>query len=372
MRSISIAAFFVLATWRPFVWASCPAVEDCLSREKLCSILPVPNAQPILPFNNYTVKPIRPGVFSFSEPNIISLIIFKNDQLVLVDAPLTVSSFTIEGDYKLLLAVNDLLRRGPRHKTPSRIHLVYGHRHTDHIGGMAIMHANLRKWFPKAAISIWGTGDTDRVIARARTARMPPVTRLVGRKGCTIHVAPTLQIRLMLFSGHVREDMGAFIPASGDGAGIFHIADFITPGFSPAHRFSQVGDFDLWVESQERFLKLDFSVLSSGHLRLGDKHDIRMNIRYAKDALKFSREAVQEITPQVLDEAGFALVADPSTPQYRNAAFLLQTSVDLQVKICKRKLIQKYGCLLGGVAEFADSQCAELYFFLNISTFPPF
>lgn len=245
---------------------------------------------------------------------------------------------------------------------PKRLDMVYGHRHLDHIGGAPayVEFANSR--FPGLTTFVWGTAETRRFLARNPASKIPKINVLVGKRGRTVNLDDSLNLKLTVLGGHTQEDLAAHVLPSRDGAGVVHIADFLVPGFAPFLDFSLTSDFFQYLKTQETLLTFDFGVFSGGHWNLGTKKDIRRNIRYTKDVVKFLEEAADEVTPQMFEEEGIANIGDPTKVEFGNLPLAFAITLDLQSKICVRKLIKKYGCVLGGVDLFAASHCKEIFF----------
>lgn len=354
-------AFILLST----AVGTCPAVEACLSTIETCTTLPMPTVIPPLPLDSFVMREIRRGVYSFWDGNFLSLVIFESSKghLIIIDAPRGTSSFTSDGTFKLNSAIAEVL--GSCH--PSRISMVYGHRHFDHIGGAPFVLRNLTNRYINTRIKVWGAPETKTFLAQ-RSMAMPNVTNVIQKRGSRIVVSPSIVIKLLRFNGHVFDDVAVYLPPSNDGEGILHIADYVTPDFTPFYSFSQTVDLGAWVNTHQKLLNLDFKILSPGHARLGGKNDLRINMQFTKNVIKFSRQAQNEITQQTLQDAGFFAVFDPSAVQYGNLAFSLKSVIDIQADFCIRKVIENYGCILGGVVEFARSQCIKAIFFLQIDS----
>lgn len=336
--------------------AQCPAVRKCLSSPS-CDRLPVPNAviPPPLAAAGYNLTLLRQGVYSWTDGTYYTLILYKSRRLTLVDFP--DSSFR-DGEYLLNNAVMDVLGA----ERPKRLDMVYGHRHIDHIGGASAFTAFVNRRFPGLTTFVWGTAETRRFLARNPASKIPKINVMVGKRGRTVNLDDELNLKLTVLGGHTLEDLAAHVLPSRDGPGVLLIADFVVPGFAPFLDFSLTSDFFQYVKTQQELLKFDFGVFIGGHWNLGTKRDIRRNIRYTEDVVKFIAEAADEVTPQMLEDAGIGNIGDPTKVEFGNPPLAFAITLDLQSKLCVRKLIKKYGCVLGGVDLFAASHCKEVFF----------
>ncbi len=100
----------------------CPAVRACLAaldKGKKCPLLPVPPQElPIpLPADGVRLTELRRGVWAVFEANHFNMILFKNNRLAVIDFP--------KSSVKLHTSVLRVLNG----KRPSRIDMVYSHRH---------------------------------------------------------------------------------------------------------------------------------------------------------------------------------------------------------------------------------------------------
>lgn len=354
-----IAALFLAAN----AANSCKAVRECLAKQK-CNILPIPKTSlpsPISPAG-YTLTEIRPGVYSWSDTVYLSLILFRNRRLTLVDFTNGASSFKQDGTYLLNVAVADLLKG----ETPERVDMVYSHRHIDHIGGAPAFFKYLKETFPSVTILIWGTSDVVSFLARNPKSRIPKPNVIVADAGRTIYLSPNLRLELTIFGGHVTSDLVAHVLPSRDGPGIAHYVDVINPGFAPFLNFGVTTDLGRYVSAQEDLLKLSFRTLSPGHIRLGSKEDIRINLAYTRDVIRCAGQVLRSQTPELLAPLKLERVFDPTRIEFGNVGWAAVQSLGFAEDRCARKIIEKWGCKLGSVAVFSRSHCKSAFIYLSI------
>lgn len=343
--------------------ASCPAVRKCLASEE-CTILPVPKASlpsPIAPVG-FNLTKLRSGVYSWTEGSYISLILYKNQHLALIDFPIGPSTFR-DGNYLLNVATAEVLN-GER---PKRVSMVYGHRHVDHIGGSPFFHRYVKQNFPSVPIFVWATKEVLTFLARNPKSQIPKPTVLVGEFPRTVNLAPSLNVKLSVLGGHVSSDLVAHVLPSSDGPGIAHYVDVITPGFVPFIEFGFTIDLGRYISAQEELLKMKFRIFSGGHGRLGLKKDIVTNIAYTKDVLKIAEETIEKLTPERLAaKLNLARAFDPTQIQFGNSAWVTIESLKLAAKVCSRNIIKRWGCTLGSVAVLSPSHCTAALVYLSV------
>lgn len=342
-------------------YATCSAVKKCLAGDTICTTLPVPPSSlpPLVAPNSFLLKELRQGVYSYYDGVYFSLILFNKQRrrLAIMDAPNPAGGVLPTGEYLLNEAIHKVLNGTMLRRTD----IVYGHRHIDHIGGAGMVNANLTKTFPKMRVLVWGTSETHRFLGPR--SRLPRVTTFVPRRGRTVNLSRDLELKLIMVRGHTHSDLIGHVLPSRTGAGVAHLTDFVTAGFTPFLDFALVNNLKDYLWSLRRLRSLDFKTFSAGHGRLGNKQDITNTIKYTLDVIRFRQEAAKEVTPMMLAEAGLGRVRDPKAVEFGNGGFAFNVQVNLQANICMRKTIQKYGCLLGSVADFAASHCKEAFFF---------
>lgn len=347
--------------------AQCPAVEECLARDKTCTVLPAPFPHdPSTSEKGWDLTKLRESVWSFYNGETGALITFDNETLTVIDAPRSESSFLTDGRLKQNLAINSVLRGNK----VSRIRLVYGHRHYDHIGTFDLIYASLQNQYPEIRIAVYANLDTIRYLRRDPKRQLPKITHFVPYKGMFIKSSDNLTHRLFVRRGHTLSDMIILIPKNRRGdVGVAHLADYVTTKFAPWYSIGVSLDIYSVMATLRFMLSLDFAIFSPGHGFVGDKQDLRTTLEYIRDTIAFSKEAESEITPEQLAAANFSNVFTPGTTEFGNRHYLSKVFVDLINDMCTRKLIRKYGCVIGGVAIMAPSHCQTAYIYEVIETY---
>lgn len=345
---------------------TCRPVAECLPRLQagqkcpLFRMLPGTYADPP-GARGFVVTTLRNGVHHYSDDAYHSLIVFSRRArtLVVIDFPRSPNSFAPDGSYRLLSALHGILANS----TLDAVHMVYGHRHLDHIGGGAFFRAWLSERFPNAALSVWGTRETRRAL-RSRGDGIPAPGELVlPTRARTLRIDARLSVRLMVVGGHTRSDLLAHVrPQPRQNDGVVHVADLVAAGEAPFIHFvfaMDVGDF---LAAHDKLLRLDFRHLSTGHGKLGTKRDVWVSRAYTQ----FVLAAIQRAALSVSDASVGAIVsrvADPGDRAFRNGAWALKQIIDLQVKACVIDVVREWACRLSVVDVFAEGHClvAALY-----------
>lgn len=366
---VSVALSLILGVHFAFVEGSCMSVRSCLNNDKKCSLLPLPPNVNSLPFDpaNYTLTELRPGVYSFKDGLYLSLILYKNYHLTVIDAPQNFLSFLPDGQLKLNIAVNRVLNG----TSPRRLNVVYSHSDADHFGYADKVVANVTAQFPKIPVFIWGTAETKRRLKQPDASRIPPVQRIIGQSPRLMYPDCQLSIRLSVVQGHSFEDVLVHIPRSHGEPSVTYLVDYVWPGFVPIDHFGFPVDLEVYKNTLEKVSRLNSDIFIPGHWTVGSGKDVQITVNYVNDVLQAVTEAIQEVTPEMQEEAGIPNYFSPDAPEYGNTAFFFKIFLDVHINICRRKLIEKYGCSLGGVAVFSESHCRAAFFHTNTNTIVP-
>lgn len=208
----------------------------CEARLKICDrevaagrscplfLVPPRSLPPKMNPEGFLLRKIAPGVYSYLEADYMNVIAVKGRRLAVFDFP--------AGHTKFIKAVRMVLNG----VAPYRINMVYGHRHTDHIGGATGFRNWARRTYPRAHIDIWGTRGTFNFLEQRRPKEPRPNKFVPAAWGRAIYLGPGFTIRLRIIGGHVHDDMMAIFPMPR--AKVFiHLADFVAP------RFAQIDSF---------------------------------------------------------------------------------------------------------------------------------
>lgn len=342
---------------------SCQAVETCLAAldaSKECPLLPVPDRSPSISLGpeGFNITELRKGVYWYSDNAYNTLILYKAGRLALVDFPESNASVTPNGTYLLTTATLQVLKG----EIPRRIDMIYGHRHTDHIGRAGTYKKFVDDTFPVSKLFIWGTKETKKFLLRIPNNDVPLPNVIVGKSGRIVSIAPGLDLKLSIIGGHTNSDLIAYILPSADGPGVVHYVDVLWPGGAPFLNFALTIDLGRYITAQRELLRLKFKFFSGGHGPIGSKRDIRTNIAYTKFVIQAARDAMRNLDPRITDGI-FARVGDPNDPAFGNTQWVFLESFGVQSQICQRKVIERWGCELYGVDITSRSHCTSALLF---------
>lgn len=159
---------------------------------------------------------------------------------------------------------------------------------------------------------------------------------IVGERGSTVNLVPSLNVKLTILGGHNSTDLGV------------HVLPKMGRALCTTLTCARL-----------ELLKFDFGPLSAGHGRIGNKEDTRVNLEYTHDIMKFAAEAAAEVTREQLQTAGVDRVNDPTALQFGNAQWALMTIGDLRGDGCARRLVRKWGCARLGALKFSQGIIAR-------------
>lgn len=313
--------------------------------------------------SGYILTALRPGVFHYSDDAYHSLFIFssKRKHLLVVDFPRSPNSFTSNGTFLLTVATMKVLS-GVK---PTRVDMVYSHRHVDHIGSAGIYKRFIMNQFPDAKIQIWGTKETNSFLARKISAEVPMPGKIIGRRPIFLNMVD-VNVRMEVFGGHTNEDVIVYVPPRNHWKGVIHYVDVVQPGEAPFIQFTLTVDLGIYESVHTRLLRLSFDWFSGGHGKIGNRKDVVRSKQYVKFVKSVARESARDVDNQerirILER-----VNDATDVAYRNGAWALNQILQLQIDICERKVIERWSCILSVVDVFAKGHCAAavLYDFLD-------
>jgi len=328
--------------------------------------LPVPPTEivPPIPPAGYQLIRVRPDVAAFLDGAFTSLIVTDDAKrtVVLVDAPDSspdsgaASAANNSAGTRLVAALGEVLGAS----VPSAVHLVYSHAHLDHLGAASRVAHHVASTFPAATLTVWGTPETARVVARSTTRRAVAPTRLVRPVGVTrIVVGGATVVDLCVVGGHTETDLAVHIPPAGTRPGVLHHVDVVFPGWAPPFTLAIAVDVGRFATVHWDLLALDWEVFSGGHLtRLGGRADVVASREYARDLLSAAAVAVTTVDGAALGAAGIGAVGDPSSPVYGNSWWAVDRVLRrLQRDACARALLRKWGCVLAGLDIMVLDNC---------------
>lgn len=330
----------------------CQPVATCI--EKLdageqCDILPVPEdsyVQSPSP-GSFLITKLRRGAWLFYDGTHQAMILKTGPNLVVVDFPDASPMQLIEATEKLL-----------RGTVPETIDMVYSHSHYDHIGGATRFYNHMRTKYPNALISIYGTTETSTAIRLSTSKRAIRPNKIVGRVSRTLVLSKNLQLQMHVIGGHTKTDMLVYIPKVEGEASVAMFVDVVFPGWSPFFSLAITTDAREYLNSHMEILKFDFDVFLGGHVRIGNRDDVVRNMQFTRDLLAAGATGVQSVGPNDFAAAGIANFSDPSGPQFQNIWWVFGEIVrKLQIDVCYRIMLEKWGCQLAGLDITLRSHC---------------
>lgn len=180
---------------------------------------------------------------------------------------------------------------------------------------------------------------------------------LVGKRGRTLSLSPRLQVRMDIVGGHTQSDLRLFIPRYKREKGIVMYVDVVFPGYVPPFNLALTEDVGFYIKAQEDLLSMHFDILVPGHVRPGNKSDVRRNLEYTKDLLDAARAGLVSTTNERLNNAGISKYTDPNAVEFGNYMFAFAILRKLQLDTCYRIMLEKWGCRLGGVDFSTRGHC---------------
>lgn len=330
----------------------CPSVAKCivkLDEGKECNLLPVPESSYVQtpPPGSFLITRLRRGVWMFFDGIHQAMILKTGLNLAVVDFP-------DASPMQLIEAVETLLRK----TTPVTIDMIYSHSHYDHIGGATHFYNYAKEKYPGSLISIYGTMETSRAIRLSTSKRAVRPNKIVGSIGRTLILSKHLQLQMHIVGGHVETDMLLYIPKVEGEASVAMLVDVVFPGWSPFFSLAITTSVREYFRSHMEILKFDFDIFVGGHVRLGDRNDVIRNMQFTRDLLAAGATAFRSFGPEDFAAAGIGKIGDPSAPQFQNQWWAVGSIArKLQVDLCYRIVIEKWGCQLAGLDITLRSHC---------------
>lgn len=338
----------------------CPAVRSCLSTLQSggeCDpVLPVlkRSVLPQIPAGSFSLTPLRTGVWAYQDVADNSLMLKMGTRLALLDLP-DETSAKPDGSMTVLTDAAEQILNGT---VPTRIDIVYSHAHLDHIGGTTRFYNYMREVYPKARIFIWGTKETKTLIQNSVTNRAIVPNIIVGKAGRTFSLGDGLEVQMNIIGGHTADDLILYIPRHKTEASILMYVDVVFPKWSPPYDLAMTTDVGRYISAQREILQKEFDVFVGGHLLLGNKNDVRENLRFSEDLVLAAQNGVASVTNETLVEAGVLKVFDPMAPEFGNTWHLVKNvRRKVEIDTCYRIMLQKWGCRLAAVDIFGRGLC---------------
>lgn len=307
----------------------------------------------------YTLTSLRKFVWSFYDGYSRSLILYSNRQLTIVDAPRGFSSRYQDGRLKLASALEmDIVGS----IMPRKVHLVYSVKHLSYVGNMGRVLGFLRAKFGRrfdqdVEVYVWGSSETKAFFAErgltgmSRTS-LPAISMVVGKNTRYIYYSDCKdgEKRFSLRLGNVADsgDLAVYLKAKFDDVpSVLHLHNLVTVGYAPwtVEYYGLTIDLYEYIKRLAEVRDIEFDIFSGGYGPLGNASDINVVYNYTMDMIDYMKDAAQA--------QGGALQVGPA-------------AVDTVSEMCRRKLVQKYGCSLGGVAVTAASHCLSALLYNSV------
>jgi glyoxylase-like metal-dependent hydrolase (beta-lactamase superfamily II) len=209
--------------------------------------------------------------------------------------------------------------------------------------------------YPHAKILVVASTGSAEAIEKKTSGKAPQVTEIIPGEGWSLSLTGDVKIQLSLVEGHSAGDVLLYVPPTSKYSGFVHIVDFIYPGWVPFRGFALTTDIVKYASVHDMALKIDFDVLSGGHLtRLGSKKDVEVNLEYTKDVMAAAMSAVKTLTnfTDIL-----SVINNPAAAEAGNLWYAFSRIRSRQSNTCFRDLVEKWACRLGGLNEYGRSHC---------------
>lgn len=342
------------------VLKQCQRAKECLlsmKKKRKCDVLPIPSKSFILPvpFGTFQLTKLRSGVWMYNDGTYLSLIANVGKHLVMIDFPDSLNSRKQDGSMTRLTDAAEQVLDGT---TPKRIDLIYSHAHFDHIASVVPVKKYLSDKFPSAAIRVWGTEEARKLIENSVTKRAIIPDIYVGKPGRTLRMGKTLLLRMEIIGGHTISDLLLYFPRTKGEPPVAMYVDTIFPGWSPPFDLGLSEDVGQYIAAHKQLLKMDIEILVPGHLVPASKRDVARSLKFVEDLVDAAKVAMNRIPGEPISEIGIQEVSDPTAPEFGNLwyAFLTRTR-ELQIDICERIMLEKWGCKLAGMDITARGNC---------------
>lgn len=325
----------------------------------------------------YNLTPLRRGIFAYFDGAYFSLLLRDGPALALVDFPDSGGSNLPDGSgTRLTDAIMEVLGGD----TPEQVAFIYSHPHYDHIGAASRVATWLNSTYPNASLTVYGTKEVTDLVVRSESRRAVEPTLVVAAPRTVLAVG-SLEVQLLMAGGHSASDLAVYIPPScgaggrangthsgddgsdgsdhGRAPGIIHHVDVVYPGWSPFANLAITTDVTEFVDVHDILLSLDWSIFSGGHLtKLGTRDDVVVSKAFVTDLLAAGAAGTTGVGPDQFAEAGLGQVANATSPVTGNVWYaFLRVVRPLQIDVCVRRMLEKWGCALGGLDITIRSAC---------------
>lgn len=356
-----LAVFFTVANARistinrlqdPDSKDACFPVRACVRRlergEKSCPLLPVPQLS-LLPFvapGTYNLTELRTGVWTYFDGAHQSAILKIDRRLAVIDFP--------EATYDALVTATREILNGT---VPRRVDMVYSHAHFDHIGAAKRYYDFIRDEFPRTNVQVWGSDETRREIKLSRSMKAVIPNIIVSNRVRTLSVGPDLDVKLSAVGGHSEQDLLVYIPRQNGEASVVMMVDVIYPRWAPFRNLAATTNVREYIAVHKKILELDVDFFMGGHVHIGTEKDVRRNLRFTHDLLRIAGRALTKVRQTDFDDAELNRIGDRAAPEFGNIWWSADVVQDLQIDVCYREMLARWGCTLAGLDLMLRSHC---------------
>ncbi len=273
-----------------------------------------------IPEKGYIVKEVKDGLYWVTAGGYLVMFLTTGEGVILVDAPPSMGK-------KLTEAIAEVTDE-------SVTHLIYSHRHSDHIAGASAF---------ESVQSIIAHEETKKQLVRVNDSHRPiPTTTFSDRM--TLRVG-TQELELS-YPGPNHTIGNIFIYAAKQK--VLMLVDVVTPGWASWINLGAANVLGFY-DAVEHILTYDFDVFIGGHPgRIGTRPDVELSREYY---LAIQEQAAEAIKLVKFDDIAKSLGDTQDT-------FLLEgTYLDAVAQKCYDLTLPDWKHKLGGVQPFLHSSC---------------
>ncbi len=234
----------------------------------------------IPPDKGYLVEEIADELYWVTDGAYQGIFLVTGEGVIAVDAPPSIGE-------NLLVAIAEV--------TDEPItHVVYSHRHRDHIGAADL--------FPTDAVRLAHEATATRLAEVADPARPVPTETFSDTHELTVGN----QTLMLEYHGNNHCPGNIFIHAPRQK--VLMVVDIVNPGWVPFKRLGIAEDIFGYIRAHDQILAYDFETFVGGHLtRLGTREDVEIQQRYVEDLVANAGAAFGAVDfAAVGGEVGFA------------------------------------------------------------------
>jgi len=293
--------------------------------------LPETARGPAIPADKgYFVEEIADRLYWVTEGTYQAMFLATGAGVIVVDAPPSIGE-------NLLRAIAEM--------TDEPItHVVYSHRHTDHIGAATL--------YPADAMRIAHEATAARLVLNADPNRPIPTETFTDSYDLTVGD----QMLRLEYQGQNHVPGNIFIHAPRQK--VLMTVDIVEPGWVPFRRLGLAEDVFGFIQAHDQILGYDFETFVGGHLtRLGTRADVELQARYVQDLVTNAGNALGSVDIAAVGaEVGF-----------ENQSQLFDTFLNRVTDLCTEAMVATWRGQLGGVEAFTNDNSDAMVGYLLIN-----